>query len=150
MGEGVPDSTAPVLIVKPSEWAKRDIATQAIMRCVFGTNTSGETKGGTDGTGSVIYSSFEDFPIVKDGARTLRMLRIEHEDGGFCYLEAGLSLSISLFVNRKLREVLRYSSLRSQIPDLDSVIRFDLMWQRCSSGRTLTLRQLSRTTVDSG
>ena len=98
-------TTAPVRIVKPSDWAKKDLETSNIADIIAGNNL--HRSSGSSGGCSNVIMDIEFSPIVRDRMRVLTTPRIRHDPTGFCFVEEGLPLNIVVDITSSLRGVLR-------------------------------------------
>lgn len=108
------DELAPVVVVKPSDWAKRDLATHSISKIICGgswvENRPIETR--------PCFWTIEDAPIVKNRDATVNEFLLPNDTGGNSILEEGLPLSLKLVGSGSL---MRAASRAGFVPECDVV-----------------------------
>ena len=97
-------STAPVMLVKPSTWAKQDMSTHTIRALMTG---QPRTWHGTSG-----ISSIEQAPIVMQRERVLEGYRVPRRGGGYTFLERGVQLEVRMRKSSGVLNKLEQSPLR--------------------------------------
>ena len=109
VGPHYSSDTAPVCVVKPSDWAKRDLATNNVAKLFAGYSNDTHSEGLAGS--SNFFMDIEFSPIIRDRERVLNTPRIRNEPSGFSFLERGLPLCIVVEICASLRSVLRHASM---------------------------------------
>ena len=95
VGQFASQTKAPVMIVKPSEWAKRDVQTHSIEKIIREGSSNGQLDARVQGH-RTLFASIEDSPIVRNREDVLSGIRVPNEKGGVSLLQKGSNLSIKM------------------------------------------------------
>ena len=93
------ETHAPVQVVKPSSWAKLDLATKQVEDLI----TDRHSREGNDTR--PMFRSIEDTPIVKNRQRALGIYRLPDGGNGFRTLQRGMKVSVRLHCRNEAERV---------------------------------------------
>ena len=90
VGKFQSNELAPVMMVKPSDWAKQDVATHRIYETMVGNNVSQSV----DSETRPYFSSIEDAPIIRDRNFVLNSFKIRNDKQSYSAIRIGLQMAI--------------------------------------------------------
>ena len=95
VGPFASETKAPVMIVKPSEWAKRDVQTHSVEEIIRGGNPNSQVEARNQ-EHRALFATIEESPIVRNREGVLLGIRVPNEKGGVSLLDRGSALNIKI------------------------------------------------------
>ena len=106
------NSTLPVVVVKPSEWARRDFLTPSIRNLIW-----------SNQKGNNVFTSIETSPIVRNRDIHVSEFRMAGKDGLDRTLVKGSKLEMRIVSNKNVGKVLKKVTFESIIYEKEKTVR---------------------------